>query len=135
MHSKHEVMHGYMTRTWPLKPSVPPSTRGITVVMSGLRTPSSAVSYLTSEQIIALSQRRASIESRPITMIWNCRYQLSSLSWIGQKCGVTSQPATRLFTNAAATCVQSAGAALTRGASEAIRHQRANAARSDGRSA
>ena len=73
-----------MTRAWPAKPSVPPSTSGMTVSSFGFRTPASSASYSTSEHAIALSHRRASIESRPITITWNCLYHAASLSWIGQ---------------------------------------------------
>jgi hypothetical protein len=36
VHWKHGVIPGRMTRAWPLKPSVPPSTTGLMVLGSGL---------------------------------------------------------------------------------------------------
>mmetsp|Transcript_47298 Transcript_47298/g.148693 ORF Transcript_47298/g.148693 Transcript_47298/m.148693 type:complete len:211 (-) Transcript_47298:145-777(-) len=104
VHSKQLDTQGYMTRTCPEKPSVPPSTRGMTEVRSGLRCPvSMSTSKVTSEHAIALSHRRASIESSPITMTWNWRYQSAGLSWIGQKCASTATPEMRFMMNSAAT--------------------------------
>ena len=45
VHSKHGVKPGMMTRACPLKPSVPPSTKGLIVAMSGLP----SVSYAAEE--------------------------------------------------------------------------------------
>lgn len=36
VHSKHGVVPGMITLAWPLKPSVPPSTIGLTVSSCGL---------------------------------------------------------------------------------------------------
>eukprot|EP00967_Tisochrysis_lutea_P148107 scaffold282382_cov36-Tisochrysis_lutea.AAC.2 len=79
-------------------------TSGITVVKSGFRSPAAmSASKVTSEQTIALSHRRASMESRPMTMTWNWRYQSGSFSWIGQWCASTVTPDTRFMMNSAAT--------------------------------
>mmetsp|Transcript_5440 Transcript_5440/g.16642 ORF Transcript_5440/g.16642 Transcript_5440/m.16642 type:complete len:200 (-) Transcript_5440:120-719(-) len=104
VHSKQPLTQGYITRTCPENPSVPPSTSGITVVKSGFRSPAAmSASKVTSEQTIALSHRRASMESRPMTMTWNWRYQSGSFSWIGQWCASTVTPDTRFMMNSAAT--------------------------------
>ena len=58
-HSKHDVIVGIMTLDWPLRPSVPPSIKGIMVDGSG----SPSVSYSTRPTSKELSHRRASILS------------------------------------------------------------------------
>ena len=68
VHSKHAVSRGRITRAWPLKPSVPPSMMGITVVMST----SPCSSYSTSSATVALIHRRASTESSPQMITLNC---------------------------------------------------------------
>lgn len=45
VHSKHGVTPGRMTRAWPLKPSVPPSTRGLIVDISGSPSSSNSASH------------------------------------------------------------------------------------------
>jgi hypothetical protein len=66
VHSKQGVIPGTMTRTWPRKPSVPPSMSGVMVDGSGAPSSSNA----SREHATAFMWRRASSESRPSTMMW-----------------------------------------------------------------
>ncbi len=63
MQSTHAVSPGRMTLAFPLNPSVPPSTMGMTEVWS--RSPSS--SWRSREMSMPLIQRRARTESSPHT--------------------------------------------------------------------
>lgn len=65
VHAKQGVIPGRMTLACPLKPSVPPSTRGFTVERSTF--PSSSCSRKL--QAVSLIHALASTESSPSTMI------------------------------------------------------------------
>lgn len=56
VHSKHGVVPGNITLAWPLKPSVPPSTIGLTVISTGL--PSESYSIFTRNSYRKVNQGR-----------------------------------------------------------------------------
>ena len=80
LHSKQAVMRGRMTRTCPLKPSVPPSMKGMMVLASMSTSPSGVV--LTKEQSSEFNQRRATRLSRQPMTRSKPRKKSSGRSWM-----------------------------------------------------
>lgn len=92
VHSKHADRRGRITRAWPMRPSEPPSIHGMRPDRS--TSPVSA-STSTSDTSVALSHRRASIESRPATMRWNWAYHSGGRRVRSPTWGVMTTPGTR----------------------------------------